>query len=249
MDLLPNEPAQSASAVAAGWHPDPLGRHQYRYWNGAEWTEHASDNGRQVVDPITPEPRATTPTPDSGRSPASKTTPVDSRTKRNVLIGTGVAIVLLLGAAAVSSPSESDTESQSAELSASGAPSGVLAPGSIDEWQAETAPTLTSLLDDVGLDISEIVAAAGAMDLGELGVACASLGANISLALDLPAIPDAETASSFRTGMTLWRQASEECVTGVATGDVDAINRAAEALEAGSAEINRAQAALEAFVG
>ena len=27
------------------WAPDPLGRHQYRYWDGTQWTEHVSDNG------------------------------------------------------------------------------------------------------------------------------------------------------------------------------------------------------------
>ena len=29
----------------AGWHQDPLGRHQFRYWDGAQWTEHVSDAG------------------------------------------------------------------------------------------------------------------------------------------------------------------------------------------------------------
>ncbi len=35
------------------WAPDPLGRHQYRYWDGAAWTEHVADNGMNVVDPLT----------------------------------------------------------------------------------------------------------------------------------------------------------------------------------------------------
>jgi uncharacterized RDD family membrane protein YckC len=49
------------------WAADPLGRHQYRYWDGAQWTEHVADNGMNGVDPPTaappsagavPEPRA-----------------------------------------------------------------------------------------------------------------------------------------------------------------------------------------------
>jgi uncharacterized RDD family membrane protein YckC len=35
----------------ARWAPDPLGRHQYRYWDGAQWTEHVSDNGMVGTDP------------------------------------------------------------------------------------------------------------------------------------------------------------------------------------------------------
>ena len=47
----------------ARWAPDPLGRHQYRYWDGAQWTEHVSDDGsdRSPIDPPRPRrpPRST----------------------------------------------------------------------------------------------------------------------------------------------------------------------------------------------
>ena len=33
------------------WAPDPLGRHQYRYWDGERWTEHVADNGVNAIDP------------------------------------------------------------------------------------------------------------------------------------------------------------------------------------------------------
>ena len=36
------------------WHPDPTGRHQFRYWNGRVWTAHVSDNGAQSLDPLPP---------------------------------------------------------------------------------------------------------------------------------------------------------------------------------------------------
>ena len=35
----------------AAWHPDPLKRHEYRYWDGTRWTEQVSDAGEQSVDP------------------------------------------------------------------------------------------------------------------------------------------------------------------------------------------------------
>jgi uncharacterized protein YxjI len=37
----------------ASWYPDPLGRHELRYWDGGQWTEHVSSHGRQSVDPPT----------------------------------------------------------------------------------------------------------------------------------------------------------------------------------------------------
>lgn len=35
---------------AAGWFPDPFGRHEHRYWSGLQWTEHVGTAGRQSVD-------------------------------------------------------------------------------------------------------------------------------------------------------------------------------------------------------
>ena len=33
-----------------GWHPDPFGRCDLRWWDGAEWTEWGSRDGTRVVD-------------------------------------------------------------------------------------------------------------------------------------------------------------------------------------------------------
>ncbi len=41
--------------IPASWCPDPLGRHELRYWDGARWTEHVSSHGRQGIDPPTGE--------------------------------------------------------------------------------------------------------------------------------------------------------------------------------------------------
>ncbi|MGH9186137.1 MAG: phospholipid scramblase-related protein [Acidimicrobiales bacterium] len=38
---------------APAWYPDPFGRHELRYYDGRQWTEHVSDRGRQAVDPPT----------------------------------------------------------------------------------------------------------------------------------------------------------------------------------------------------
>lgn len=36
----------------ADWHPDPMGRHQLRYWDGSEWTAHVADDGVTSSDPV-----------------------------------------------------------------------------------------------------------------------------------------------------------------------------------------------------
>ena len=33
------------------WRADPFGSHEYRYWDGARWTEHVSDRGLTGIDP------------------------------------------------------------------------------------------------------------------------------------------------------------------------------------------------------
>jgi uncharacterized RDD family membrane protein YckC len=38
--------------MAGEWHPDPTGRHQYRYWDGARWTDHVADGGVSGFDPL-----------------------------------------------------------------------------------------------------------------------------------------------------------------------------------------------------
>lgn len=44
--------AQPAAAQPAGWHPDPAGRHELRYWNGSTWTDDVSDAGVTTKDPV-----------------------------------------------------------------------------------------------------------------------------------------------------------------------------------------------------
>ena len=36
----------------SSWEPDPTGRHQYRWFDGEEWTDQVADDGVQSVDPI-----------------------------------------------------------------------------------------------------------------------------------------------------------------------------------------------------
>lgn len=40
------------SSTPPGWFPDPLGRHEHRYFNGTSWTADVSTEGRRMVDPL-----------------------------------------------------------------------------------------------------------------------------------------------------------------------------------------------------
>lgn len=39
-------------STTPGWHPDPSGRHQHRFWDGATWTEQVADDGVTARDPL-----------------------------------------------------------------------------------------------------------------------------------------------------------------------------------------------------
>src|SRR5688500_13738547 len=46
------------SEHAPGWHPDPMGRHQHRYWDGTQWTDNVADQGQMALDPLMAAPQA-----------------------------------------------------------------------------------------------------------------------------------------------------------------------------------------------
>jgi hypothetical protein len=41
-----------AGAAPAGWYPDPCGRHEHRFWDGACWSPAVADQGAQSSDPV-----------------------------------------------------------------------------------------------------------------------------------------------------------------------------------------------------
>lgn len=40
------------SQYGPNWYPDPTGRHEYRWFDGTQWSDQVSDHGRQSVDPV-----------------------------------------------------------------------------------------------------------------------------------------------------------------------------------------------------
>ena len=53
------------SSAPPGWHPDPTGRFEFRWFNGTTWTADVSVHGERLVDPAT---LGGGPQPDHGRN-------------------------------------------------------------------------------------------------------------------------------------------------------------------------------------
>ena len=49
MEPQPPQTSETPSGLA-GWHRDPLGRFEFRYFNGVQWTSDVSVNGQRYVD-------------------------------------------------------------------------------------------------------------------------------------------------------------------------------------------------------
>ena len=43
---------EARPTVPAGWKADPTGRHQFRYWDGFQWSENVADAGQQSRDSV-----------------------------------------------------------------------------------------------------------------------------------------------------------------------------------------------------
>jgi len=39
----------AATSAPPGWQPDPYGQHEYRWWDGSQWSQQVSDQGVQSV--------------------------------------------------------------------------------------------------------------------------------------------------------------------------------------------------------
>jgi hypothetical protein len=59
---------------AAGWQPDPTGKHDHRYWDGTQWTDNVADAGVAATDPyVAPDPALAPP-----EAPAADAPPTDA---------------------------------------------------------------------------------------------------------------------------------------------------------------------------
>ena len=85
----------------ADWYPDPVGRHQYRFYDGLRWTDHVADDGRVQHDPLKPAPplapTIVTPADEAAFVPPQVTWPETGTSMPQALPGDGPASTLKPG--------------------------------------------------------------------------------------------------------------------------------------------------------
>ncbi|MEX2324226.1 MAG: DUF2510 domain-containing protein [Nitriliruptoraceae bacterium] len=74
-------------STPAAWHPDPTGRHEYRYWDGQQWTEHVANGGVAAIDPLPGTPadaqQQAAAASQQGQSPATSSAAAESGADAN----------------------------------------------------------------------------------------------------------------------------------------------------------------------
>jgi len=148
---------------APAWRPDPTGRFQHRYWDGAQWTDHVSNAGVASTDPYAapsaaeptvaqpqPEPTAIWPAP----PPATFPPPGDAAlaaasagSKKGLLIGVGLlaAVAAVVAAVALRDDGDSDRDRIRAAMAAE-----MTASGDVSQEQADCLAN--AVIDDLGTD-------------------------------------------------------------------------------------------------
>lgn len=91
--------APAPATTESGWQTDPLGRHEYRYWDGKTWTDDVSDAGVVSTDPIQPAAVDEPPLIPSftGAPPPSKSSPGRKKSRVPVIAAVVVVVALLGG--------------------------------------------------------------------------------------------------------------------------------------------------------
>lgn len=77
-----------------GWFPDPTGRHDHRWWDGAAWTAHVADAGVAGLDPLEGGPRAPV-----AAAPAAAAAPVTPGAARTEPLAVAALVVGIVGLA------------------------------------------------------------------------------------------------------------------------------------------------------
>lgn len=116
----------NANLPPAGWHLDPSGVADGRYWDGTAWTAAVTRSGVTVTVPIDPTHAAVPPLPGTAIQPPIIASPTTSRNERSPMaVGVAVmvaALVVLLFIAIVSSTGSDDAPSPATDPPASAPP-------------------------------------------------------------------------------------------------------------------------------
>ena len=106
---------------SGSWQPDPYGRHQLRWWDGARWTSMVSDNGvsRDESAPLQAPPTASPVVPF-----VPSTMPAAPKRVNRVLVICIVVAVALVAVGVIVRVSKSDDDSVGGDKGESQSPAG-----------------------------------------------------------------------------------------------------------------------------
>lgn len=84
------------------WQPDPLHRHEYRWWDSQQWTEHVSDHGVAGIDPLhtptaPPHPMWSAPTMAPPAMTPTPTPPAPSPRSKGPVVAVAIVVAAALG--------------------------------------------------------------------------------------------------------------------------------------------------------
>jgi len=101
--------------------------------------------------------------------------------------------------------------------------------------------TLVSDMTSIGTDGTN-------QDIVGMNTDCTQLQTDVATAQGFPAIPDAQTASDFGSGITYLASAAQDCVDGTTgSGDASLLQRAASELDQATAKFTAATADISAL--
>ena len=84
-----------------GWYPDPRHRHEYRWWDGRAWTEHAASGGRALRDPLDAPPPPVTGAAGGAPGWAAGRAPAGASSGTSGVVNPKAIVSLVLGVAAL----------------------------------------------------------------------------------------------------------------------------------------------------
>lgn len=85
------------TTTPAGWYTDPAGRHEYRYWDGVNWTAQVSDTGVTASDSLESPPAPAPPPPQGLAEPRPPAAAAPPRRRRRRWAGLVIALIVVLG--------------------------------------------------------------------------------------------------------------------------------------------------------
>lgn len=214
------------SPSPAGWQPDPRGRHEYRYFDGNEWTEHVANQGvastdaydgpseQTAVQPaVTPGPGSNLDMPLTGGSTPTTGatqvggTPTPGTAARQPVSGAGARPGGYMGGSA--GPG-GGAQSPAPAAGAGARPGGYLGGSSTTQAKAAAQQAMTSKSPDLASVLSVVAPGSGHFYMGSSKV---PLAAGLLVATAVAAVLAYMSFVLFLVGFVIWAAAAAFALT------------------------------------